>query len=92
MVTAILTILVINLFSFLMFAFRRKLEEKQWWLYTDLGNLIFVGGAFGAFIAMIMVKEETEYEMVYKIAVPVSMLIQVAAVVYLCLFDLGIVK
>ena len=95
MIGIVLTILAINLISFFMFAFRNWLERGHWGGFTisdELAGAIAIGGSFGAFMAMRIYKKGIEDDMVFKIAIPISMFIQALAIIYLLLFDLGVVK
>ena len=51
-----------------------------------------IGGSFGAFIAMKVNKVGIEDDASFKIAIPVSMIIQAIVIAYLLLYELGIVK
>ena len=97
MIWVVVTLVAINLISFGMFAARSFLDKSRWisgidGILDELAGIIAIGGSFGAFIAMRLFKKEIELEFVFKIAVPVSMVVQALTIGYLLLFDLGIVK
>ena len=95
MYVAFLIILAINALSFLMFAFRKELEDTHWGGITIIDELALVfalGGSFGAFIAMKIRKTGIDDDIAFKIAIPISMIIQAIAITYLLLYELGIVK
>lgn len=97
MIWVVVALVAINLISFGMFAARRSLDKKIWLVgifgvSDELAAIIAIGGSFGAFVAMRFFKKGIEDDSVFKIAIPVSMVIQVLAIGYLLLFNLGIVK
>ena len=90
-------LLIINLISFLMFAFRKPLDNC--WISgihgasDELALIMALGGAIGAFIAMrINPDNGIDDDIVFKITIPVGIVIQIATVTYITLFELGIVK
>lgn len=97
MVWVIVGLLAINVISFLMFAARRTLDKIRFFsgingISDELSGIVAIGGSFGAFIAMCLFKKGTEFDIVFKIVVPISMVIQTLTIGYLFLFDLGVVK
>ena len=92
---AILILIAINLISFLIFLIRKGLDDEHWGgisIVDELSVILVIGGSFGAFIAMKVNKVGIEDDAAFKIAIPVSMIIQAIVIAYLVLYELGIVK
>lgn len=92
---AILILIAINLISFLIFLIRKGLDDEHWGgisIVDELSVILAIGGSFGAFIAMKVNKVGIEDDAAFKIAIPVSMIIQAIVIAYLVLYELGIVK
>ena len=88
----VFAIVLINIFSFMMFAAR----SHKWGGFDgkvdELSGILAIGGSFGAFLGMRIYRKGFEYDSVFKIVIPVSMVIQILTIGYLFLFDLGIVN
>lgn len=95
MVNAILILFAINLISFLTFLIRKGLDDEHWGgisIVDELSVILAIGGSFGAFVAMKVNKAGIEDDASFKIAIPISMIIQAIVIAYLVLYELGIVK
>lgn len=87
--------IAINLISFLAFLIRKCLDDEHWGgisIVDELSVILAIGGSFGAFIAMKVNKVGIEDDAAFRIAIPISMFIQAIVIVYLLLYDLGVVK
>lgn len=91
----VLILLAINFISFLMFVIRKNLDDEHWGgisIVDELSVILAIGGSFGAFVAMKVNKAGIEDDASFKIAIPISMIIQAIVIAYLLLYELGIVK
>ena len=90
----VLILLAINFISFLMFVIRKNLDDEHWGgisIVNELSVILAIGGSFGAFVAMKVNKAGIEDDASFKIAIPISMIIQAIVIAYLLLYELGIV-
>lgn len=92
----IITLLILNIVSFLIFVFRHALDESFLsgvnGISDELAIALALCGAFGAYFGMKKCKKGIDDDIVFKITIPVSMVIQTAVLIYLLLFDLGLVS
>ena len=90
MINIFLILLWINVISFIVFVLRKYFDNLVF--IDELVTVIAIGGSFGAFLAMKIKKNGGSSDESFKIAIPISIIIQVVVISYLFLYDLGFLK
>ncbi len=78
----IVYLIIINIISFLMFYIDKRKAKKHLWRIPEATLLFFafIGGSFGAFIAMRLFRHKTKHAKFY-VCVPLFMIIHIIIIV-----------
>lgn len=78
----IVHLIIINIISFLMFYIDKQKAKKHLWRIPEATLLLsaFIGGSFGAFMAMRLFRHKTKHAKFY-ICVPLFMIIHIIIIV-----------